>query len=300
MVAIFSTRLLRGEPLTVFGDGEQTRDYVFVGDVVAANLLLTDAPLPALAHRWTTAASTWAPGVETSVNELAEGLMRAARSAGGRSSTRPRARASCGTPAWTPPGCAASAGSRGPAWPRAWRRRSGGSRRRRVRGKREARRTRGEGGRASAPLSPRPPLPHEGREGENGGSAAEPGDASPLPPRGGGAGGGGARRGPGIATMPGPPAVLLPLTSYLLPLTSYLLPLTSYLLPLTSYLLPLTYKSDTAPGSAGRLPNRGPRRRGGPAGCRPRRPRAAWPYPRGAGGCRRSGSRPGGGGGRGR
>ncbi|MEX0843256.1 MAG: NAD-dependent epimerase/dehydratase family protein, partial [Gemmatimonadota bacterium] len=39
VVAIFSTRLLRGEPLTVFGDGEQTRDYVFVGDVVRANLL---------------------------------------------------------------------------------------------------------------------------------------------------------------------------------------------------------------------------------------------------------------------
>ena len=38
VVAIFCGRLLGGVPLTVFGDGLQTRDYVYVGDVVAANL----------------------------------------------------------------------------------------------------------------------------------------------------------------------------------------------------------------------------------------------------------------------
>jgi UDP-glucose 4-epimerase len=38
VVAIFSGRLIDGEPLTVFGDGLQTRDYVFVGDVVDAFL----------------------------------------------------------------------------------------------------------------------------------------------------------------------------------------------------------------------------------------------------------------------
>jgi UDP-glucose 4-epimerase len=38
VVAIFCGLLRGGEPLRVFGDGEQTRDYVYVGDVVAAIL----------------------------------------------------------------------------------------------------------------------------------------------------------------------------------------------------------------------------------------------------------------------
>ncbi len=38
VVAIFSERLLRGQTAIVNGDGEQTRDYVYVGDVVRANL----------------------------------------------------------------------------------------------------------------------------------------------------------------------------------------------------------------------------------------------------------------------
>jgi len=39
VVAIFSTKLLKGEQPIINGSGEQTRDYVFVGDVVKANLL---------------------------------------------------------------------------------------------------------------------------------------------------------------------------------------------------------------------------------------------------------------------
>jgi UDP-glucose 4-epimerase len=46
-VPIFTKRLLEGKPVTVFGDGGQTRDLINVRDVVAANLLAArhaDAP----------------------------------------------------------------------------------------------------------------------------------------------------------------------------------------------------------------------------------------------------------------
>ncbi|HWQ68567.1 MAG TPA: NAD-dependent epimerase/dehydratase family protein [Patescibacteria group bacterium] len=39
VVAIFSRQMLARERPTIFGDGTKTRDYVYVGDVVAANLL---------------------------------------------------------------------------------------------------------------------------------------------------------------------------------------------------------------------------------------------------------------------
>ena len=34
VLGIFSGNLLRGEPITIFGDGEQTRDFVFIDDIV--------------------------------------------------------------------------------------------------------------------------------------------------------------------------------------------------------------------------------------------------------------------------
>ena len=73
VVAIFSNRLLRGEPLVIYGDGQQTRDYVYVGDVARANLMAAEMTLPDEpgidARAWNVAT-----GVATSVNELASAL----------------------------------------------------------------------------------------------------------------------------------------------------------------------------------------------------------------------------------
>jgi UDP-glucose 4-epimerase len=43
VIAIFCGKLLEGERATIFGDGLQTRDYVYVGDVVEANLRAADS-----------------------------------------------------------------------------------------------------------------------------------------------------------------------------------------------------------------------------------------------------------------
>jgi UDP-glucose 4-epimerase len=62
VVAIFGTRLLAGAPPTVFGDGEQTRDYVYVTDVVEAFMRAVDRAPGLLMNVGT--------GQETSVNEI--------------------------------------------------------------------------------------------------------------------------------------------------------------------------------------------------------------------------------------
>jgi UDP-glucose 4-epimerase len=63
VVAIFMDRLRAGQGVTIFGDGEQTRDFVYVGDVVEAILAASGRD-----------AGTFnvGTGAETSVNRLFE------------------------------------------------------------------------------------------------------------------------------------------------------------------------------------------------------------------------------------
>jgi len=44
VVAIFARQMLAGEPVTIFGDGTKTRDYVYVGDVVEATIRAAAGP----------------------------------------------------------------------------------------------------------------------------------------------------------------------------------------------------------------------------------------------------------------
>jgi len=78
VVAIFGNRLRQRKPLTIYGDGNQTRDYVYVGDVARANVLAADAALPALDGTIDARAFNVGTGVETSVNALAAAMIAAA------------------------------------------------------------------------------------------------------------------------------------------------------------------------------------------------------------------------------
>jgi UDP-glucose 4-epimerase len=66
VVAIFCGRLREGKRPTVFGDGKQTRDYIYVGDVVSAML--------AAAESETTGPVNVGTGIETDVLELVSAL----------------------------------------------------------------------------------------------------------------------------------------------------------------------------------------------------------------------------------
>ncbi|MEX0600509.1 MAG: NAD-dependent epimerase/dehydratase family protein [Rhodothermales bacterium] len=68
VVAIFTERMLEGRKAVIYGDGSQTRDYVYVGDVVRANLRALEY----------TSSGTFnvGTGVETSVNTLFRAVRR--------------------------------------------------------------------------------------------------------------------------------------------------------------------------------------------------------------------------------
>ena len=66
----FTEKICAGESPTVFGDGEQTRDFVYVKDVARANILAMDSDISGLFNIGT--------GIQTSLNNLAKMIMDAA------------------------------------------------------------------------------------------------------------------------------------------------------------------------------------------------------------------------------
>lgn len=75
VVAIFIDRLLKGERPVIFGDGYQTRDFVFVGDVARANVLALDY-LQDHPRNSTLLVMNIGTGQELSVNALFQYLAR--------------------------------------------------------------------------------------------------------------------------------------------------------------------------------------------------------------------------------
>jgi UDP-glucose 4-epimerase len=71
VIPIFANRILKGEPLTIYGDGEQTRDFVNVADVAAANIA---AAFSSKAHGVFNIGS----GTRVTINELARMIQEAA------------------------------------------------------------------------------------------------------------------------------------------------------------------------------------------------------------------------------
>ncbi|UCD23341.1 MAG: GDP-mannose 4,6-dehydratase [Gemmatimonadota bacterium] len=73
VVAIFCSKIKAGEQITIYGDGEQTRDYVNVLDVARANMAATRWPVPPV-QTIDSVAFNIGTETETSVNELAQTL----------------------------------------------------------------------------------------------------------------------------------------------------------------------------------------------------------------------------------
>jgi len=67
VLAIFCNRIMSGKPCEIFGDGNQTRDYVFVGDVAKANILSVNSP---------SGSYNIGTQIETSVNDLVTTLRK--------------------------------------------------------------------------------------------------------------------------------------------------------------------------------------------------------------------------------
>jgi len=68
-VPIFIHKAINNEPITVYGDGEQTRDFIYVKDIVAANVYLAT-------HDKFTGVYNLAYGNSITINELAKMIIR--------------------------------------------------------------------------------------------------------------------------------------------------------------------------------------------------------------------------------
>ena len=88
VIAIFAGLLLQQERPTIYGDGEQTRDFVYVDDVVDAFVRASEKGGGLIINIGT--------GVETSVQQLYDTMARIDRTTRTRRATSPSAPASCG------------------------------------------------------------------------------------------------------------------------------------------------------------------------------------------------------------
>ena len=68
VVYVFSKALAQGQDLTIYGDGEQSRDFVYVKDVARANIKAMDTAVPSGIYNVST-------GIETTINALKEILL---------------------------------------------------------------------------------------------------------------------------------------------------------------------------------------------------------------------------------
>lgn len=73
VVSIFTRKIAKDQPISIFGDGGQTRDFIYAGDVAEANCQALTAPLSAVNRVYNISTQT-----QTSVNDLAALLTQAA------------------------------------------------------------------------------------------------------------------------------------------------------------------------------------------------------------------------------
>jgi len=71
VLGIFLGNIMRGEPITIFGDGEQTRDFVYIGDIVEGWVRALSSPATA------GQAINLGSGRSLTINQLAEAAIRA-------------------------------------------------------------------------------------------------------------------------------------------------------------------------------------------------------------------------------